>query len=187
MVARELRFRYADEEIIVRAAERAGVSPEAVAQAERAPGLVMRILEAMGRSPVELEGLSSYAFLQSHDSASYEQLIEEVIRETAKAGQVVIVAHGASVPLAGSSGLLRVLVTASPAVRAERLAREAELDERKARKAVEESDRQRRQYLRRFYGVARELPTHYDLVVNTDVLTVQLAARLIVDTARAPG
>ena len=35
------------------------------------------------------------------------------------------------------------------------------------------SHRQRLEYLRRFYGVGHELPTLYDLVVNTDVLTVK--------------
>ncbi len=88
-------------------------------------------------------------------------------------------------PLSGVSGVLRVLVTASPEVRAERLAREADLDGPRARMAIKESDRQRREFLRRFYSLDRELPTHYDLVVNTDVLTVPLATRLIVSAARA--
>jgi cytidylate kinase len=69
-------------------------------------------------------------------------------------------------------------------VRAERLASEADLDGPRARTAVKESDRQRREYLRRFYSLGRELPTHYDLVVNTDFLTVPLVTRLIVSAAR---
>ncbi len=77
-----------------------------------------------------------------------------------------------------------MLVTASPAVRAERLVREAKLDEQAARKAIDESDHQRREYLRRFYKVRQELPTHYDLVVNTDSLASPLAARLIVSAAK---
>jgi cytidylate kinase len=90
------------------------------------------------------------------------------------------------VPLAGTSGVLRVLVTASPEVRAGRLAQEANLSDTAAKKALAESDRQRKEYLRRFYSLGSELPTHYDLVVNTDVLTVPLATRLIVSAARAP-
>ncbi len=31
-------------------------------------------------------------------------------------------------------------------------------------------------YLRRFYGIDRELPTDYDLVVNTDILTTEARA-----------
>ncbi len=41
-VAKELGFRYADEEIIVRAAQKAGVSPETVAEVEHTPGLIER-------------------------------------------------------------------------------------------------------------------------------------------------
>jgi cytidylate kinase len=33
--------------------------------------------------------------------------------------------------------------------------------------------------LKRFYEIDEELPTHYDLVVNTDVLTVEQAAELV--------
>jgi cytidylate kinase len=183
MVAKALRFRYADREIVIRAAEKAGVSPEAAAQAERTPGLIARILESIGSTPDPV-GWSTYAALPSHASPAYEGLFERVIRETANKGDVVIVAHGASIPVAGTSGLLRVLVTASPRVRAERLAGEANLEASEARKAIAESDRQRREYLRRFYSVRQELPTHYDLVVNTDVLTLPQAAQLVVSAAK---
>ncbi len=184
MVAKELGFRYADEEIIIKAAEKAGVSPETVAQAEHTPSLIARILESMARTPPTAEGWSGAAILPSNTTLDYGSLIEKVVRETATGGDVVIVAHGASIPLGDLSGVLRVLVTASPAVRAERLARESKLDEQAAKKAVDESDRQRREYLRRFHNVRRELPTHYDLVINTDVLSVPLAVGLIASAAR---
>ena len=181
-VAKELGFRYTDEQIVIRAAQEAGVKPESAAQAERTPGLVTRVLESLASIP--LEPVWSYKPLASQAEPAYEGLFEAVIRETANAGNVVIVAHGASIPLAGMSGLLRVLVTASERVRAERLAREADLGASEAKKAIAESDRQRKEYLRRFYNVRQELPTHYDLVINTDFLTVPLATRLIVSAAK---
>ena len=183
IVAEKLRFRYTDQRIVIRAAEEAGVSPESAAQAERTPRLVARILESLASIPIE-PVWSSYEALASQAEPAFEGLFESVIRETANAGNVVIVAHGASIPLAGMSGLLRVLVAASPRVRVERLAREANLGASKAKKAIEESDRQRREYLRRFYKVRQELPTQYDLVVNTDVLTPAQAARVVVSAAK---
>ena len=116
--------------------------------------------------------------------ADYESLIARIVREVANEGDVVIVAHGASIPLAGTSGLLRVLVTGSESARAERLAIEAGLDASEAKRAIAESDRQRRDYLRRFYDIPQELPTHYDLVVNTDTLAMPLAAQLVVSAAK---
>ena len=44
---------------------------------------------------------------------------------------------------------------------------------------MKESDAGRRDYLKRFYKIDEELPTHYDLIVNTDVLSVEQAADLI--------
>ncbi len=184
MVAKELGFRYADEEIIIKAAEKAGVSPETVAQAERTPSLIARVLESMARTPPSPEGWSGAAILPPDTTLDYESLIEKVVRETANEGDVVIVAHGAGVPLADTEGLLRVLVTASPEVRVKRHGSDSGLEESAAKKAIEESDRQRREYLKRFYEVGRELPTHYDLVVNTDALTVPLAAQLVVSAAK---
>ena len=185
-VAGELGFRYVDDEIIRRAAEKAGVSSETVAQAEHTPGLVIRILDTMGRMPVvPLVGpVVPPAYDPPLRLSAYENLIVEVVRETAAQGDVVIVAHGAGMHLAGLSGLLRVFVTASPAVRAERLVREAKLDERSARKAVADSDRQRREYLRRFCDVGQELATHYDLAINTDTLPSSRAAELVVSAAQ---
>jgi hypothetical protein len=39
--------------------------------------------------------------------------------------------------------------------------------------------------LRRFYDVKEELPTHYDLVLNTDVISVPAAAQLLIAAAKS--
>jgi cytidylate kinase len=44
---------------------------------------------------------------------------------------------------------------------------------------VKEADAGRRDYLKRFYGVNRESPTDYDLVINTDVFSTEQAADII--------
>ncbi|MGH7787944.1 MAG: AAA family ATPase, partial [Candidatus Binatia bacterium] len=82
-------------------------------------------------------------------------------------------------------GVLRVLVTASPGRRAARLGEDdARLTARRAATAITNSDRERREYLREFYNVREELPTHYDLVINTDVLSPEQTVTLIVGVAR---
>jgi cytidylate kinase len=72
-----------------------------------------------------------------------------------------------------------VFVTASPDTRAARLATAKGLDQSEAARAVHDSDAGRTNYLKRFYGISEELPTHYDLVVNTDTVSVEQAAALI--------
>ncbi len=188
LVADQLRFRFVDEEIVERAAAKVGVDLDLVADVEARRSLTRRVLEEVLRDAAGASMLSGVA--PPHDetgrSDDYRALIEQVVRETAEEGQVVIVAHAASIPLAGTPGLLRVLVTAPADVRSGRLAQELELKESDAKKLVKQSDLARDDYLKRFYGVKQELPTLYDVVVNTDHVTPELAARLVL-VAAGPG
>ena len=183
LVATELGFRYVDNEIIDKAAERAGVSPEMVASNEKTQPLLTRILDAIAKAPVEPEMMVAQATHPVNLTSAYEDLIEQVIVETAQQGDVVILAHGASIPLAKVASVLRVLVTASEATRAERVAADQGLDQNAAAKACEESDKERERYFERIYELNRELPTHYDLVINTDILSTAQAARIISNAA----
>ena len=184
LCSKELGYAYTDDDVIVHAAERAGVSPETIGQVEHSQSLLARILDSAGSGPVlgPVYHSADPAFW-SNAPALYQDLIERVIRETARNGRVVIVAHGASIPLAGMPGLLRVLITASPKVRGERI-RGADLDEQKAQETIEASDKERARFFRRFYNLEQELPTQYDLVVNTDDFSVDEAAKLIVSAAK---
>jgi cytidylate kinase len=42
-----------------------------------------------------------------------------------------------------------------------------------------DADAGRRDYPKSFHGVDQEAPTHYDLVLNTDVLRIEEAARVV--------
>jgi cytidylate kinase len=99
----------------------------------------------------------------------------------------VIAAHAASLTLAARGDVLRVHVTASPETRQRRLAEELQIDEREAVRVMKRSDAGRADYLRRFYGIDAERPTHYDLVINTDKLTPEDAGRLVVDAVNGFG
>ncbi|HYM16036.1 MAG TPA: cytidylate kinase-like family protein [Dehalococcoidia bacterium] len=185
IVAQSLGFQYADEEILDQTAERAGVSREAVAKAERPPGLVARIVEGLAITsvvPTESGAWSGMPLSVSPAPAGYDELIQDVIRERAQQGSVVIVAHGGSACLRNTPNVLRVLVTAPAAARADRLSRSRGITPAEAKKAVDASDRQRKQYLDRFYHV-EEQPTDYDLVVNTDVIGIERSAEIVVRAA----
>ena len=116
---------------------------------------------------------------------SLRGLIRNVLWESAEAGDAVIVAHAASLALAARVDVLRVLITASAETRARRLAEAQEIGEAEAEKLVARGDANRADYLKRFYGISTELPTHYDIVLNTDHVAPEEAAALILTAARS--
>jgi cytidylate kinase len=181
LVSERLGFVYVDEEIIARAAERSGIDHDVVADEERRKSLIANLLSAMadgsatfGTPPMD----ESWITPSSEDVRSF---IRDAIEEVAAKGKAVIVAHAASLALPSGSAL-RILITASPEKRAKRLVEADGLDGSAAEKAIKSSDLARADYVKRFYGV-KELPTSYDLVVNTDALSLDHAADLIAHAA----
>jgi cytidylate kinase len=195
-VAQRLGFRYVDEQIITRAAEEARIDPTVVAATEHHQPLLRRLLdklalaiEAAG-SPVSLGTgvpLDTAPVGNSAIPEDLRALIRSAIHDVARTGQAVIVGHAASMTLGGMMGVLRVLVTASSDTRAQRLAKEQSLSIAVAADAITASDRERRDYFRSFYSIADELPTHYDLVINTDVLTPVQAGEMILAVVALPS
>jgi cytidylate kinase len=110
-------------------------------------------------------------------------LIRSVIEQVAAEGSAVILAHAGSLALAGRDHVLRVLVTASPEIRARRVASACGTSVKQAARAIQRSDAGRADYIKRFYRIGSELPTHYDLVINTDRFSPDHAARLIAEAA----
>lgn len=182
LVAERLGFLYVDEDIIAKAAIQAGLEPREVADEERRRSVAARILNSIaegGSGAIALTGHVAFTVTDQPSGAEVRALIRETIEQTAARGDVVIGAHAASQALEAGEGVRRVLVTASPAVRAQRLCGEQGIDEAQAIRAVNDADGGRRDYLKRFYGIDRELPTHYDLVINTDILSLEEAADLV--------
>jgi cytidylate kinase len=190
LVADQLGFLYVDEEIVAQAAAKAGVGPAEVADAERRRSLIMRALDAIAQGGGETWTMGTVGLppagggLGRYDLAA---LIREAIEQTAARGNVVIVAHAASHVVARSADALRVLVTASQDTRARRLAEREGIDADEARRKIKDADAGRRDYLKSFHGVDREAPTHYDLVLNTDVLRIEEAARVVSVLSGAPA
>ena len=178
LVAEQLGLRYVDDEVIGEAADWAGLDPAFVADAERRKSFASRLLGGMaGGGTMRLPTGEAARALPS--DADLRALITGAVSSIVRQGDAVIVAHAASFAVAAGEAL-RVFVTASPPTRAERLARERNVSANDAEQALRTEDAGRADYLKRFYGVERELPTHYDLVVNTDALSPSAAAAVIV-------
>jgi cytidylate kinase len=186
-VAAELQYTIVDEEIVFNAAEAADLDPSVVADAERRMSFIERTLAGMAGADSSAIALAGGLGYQAGTGLGDDLrgLIIEAIEETADRGKVVIAAHAASHALASRTDAMRVLVTASPETRRARVGEERGLAEKDAAKAIERSDSARADYLKRFYGARRELPTQYDLVVNTDRLSPDEAVELVVLAAKS--
>jgi cytidylate kinase len=183
LVAERLGFLYVDEEIVAGAAAQGGLDPGDVADEERRKTLVLRILSAIAEGGGDAMALGGSVPYRAADEPDIRTLIRDTIAETAARGNVVIGAHAASHALGTQPNTLRVLVTASAATRAKRVAELEGLGDKEAARMVRDADAARRDYLSRFYEVDEELPTHYDLVVNTDTLSLDDAAAIVATAA----
>lgn len=183
LVAEQLGFRYVDEELVIQAASEGGVEAAAIADEERRKSLIANLLESFGRGgtaeALAIGGFAPMSMELGRTSEDLRALIRQAIEETAARGKAVIVSHAASHAIGGRSDALRVLVIASPKTRADRLREAQSLDQAAAARAIREADANRVDYLKRFHDVGEEQPTQYDLVLNTDHLSLVEAAGLI--------
>lgn len=185
-MAETLSFRLIDEDIVARAAIEAGVEQDVVADVERRKSILSKLLEGFGPASMGTSAMlmlpedASYGL---HSSGDLRGQIKSAIEETATAGNVVIVAHAASLALAGRADVLRVLITAPPETRRLRVAASLQIDDDESARTVKRADAARADYIKRFYGIDSEQPKHYDIVINTERLTPDEAARLIVAAA----
>jgi cytidylate kinase len=197
-VAERLGFRYVDDEVIALASEKAGIDPAVVAKAEEHTTLLSRLMDALAATPMEVERLLPLKetsadriprarWSETLPEEELRRFIQAAIAEIADRGNAVIVAHGASIALAGRKDVLRTLVTASVATRRGRLWPGRLLNEQEAARAVAESDVERARYLQRFFDVSEEVPTLYDLVINTDAVDIEQGTAAIVGAVAAAG
>jgi CMP/dCMP kinase len=193
-VADRLDFRYYDWEITTEAARLAGVPPSDVVAAERVPGFLERMMRRLGAiSTMTIEGSPGFSdpspavwntALQSLSSEDYRQFIERVVQELADRGDAVIVGHASQHTLRNTPGVLKVLIHGSLPVRAERYAVEQDVDLETARTMVKQSDKDRRDLLKSLYHFDWLDAAMYDMTLNTDHISPELAADTIVAAAR---
>lgn len=194
-VAEQLGLRYYDWEITSEAAARAGVQPSDVMAAERVPGFFERMMRRLGAvSSVSIEGGASFAdpspavwdtAVASLNSDDYRPFIERVINELADQGHALIVGHASQHVLRDRPNVLRVLILGSEEVRAKRMAREQGIDEKTALTNIRTSDKDRADLLRKVYKFGWLDAGKYDLTINTDNVSTDVAIETILAAARS--
>lgn len=185
-VGRRLGFAVADRQVVERAATAAGVDVRSVEAASYHRSLLGRLIDGMASVSPHTDPLSSIGALrESHGiytHREYRQFVENALRDTAEAGNIVILGHGAQFALEQRPDTFRVLVTASEESRvAELIADGATPDE--ARKSVRRQDAERRGFFMDVQGSDWLSPNHYDLVISADNYDAEMAAEIICHAA----
>src|SRR5438874_8154524 len=184
-VAVALDWTVIDNEFVDQVAERAGLPAAEVAQREeRAPGLLERLARTLAAASPELFLATAAAPPVEQDEATIVRVTERVIAEAAAHGRIVLVGRGAQTVLAQRPDALHVYIVAAKPWRIKLAVERLGVNPADVEKIVDETDRQRDQYVRTYYGRHRPDVVNYDLVVNTERLGIDGAAALIVDEAR---
>ncbi len=186
-VASELGAEVVDKKLIEEVAKRLSLQPSDVAAEEERP---RTILESLVRSFSTLEPGMGAGWTPPYPDPFYDprkeiiHLTEQVIREVAQSGNVVIVGRGAGFVLGDRSNNFRVFLRAPDEVRLKTLMDRFGLAEDVTRRQMHETDSNRAAYIKQLYGRDWCDPDDYDLVVNTGSISYQTAAAMILAGAR---
>lgn len=199
---------YVDQEILVDAAQRLGVSARAVAErdehvstfGERLASLLRTFLErsaaagvgdpVMGAGGLEVLLARSYGDLtksSEHEvnDAVYMKTVTTIIRELGQRGDIVILGRGSHQILREHPNALHVLTLAPLDVRVRRFAERQGLLPEEAAKRIHDLNKSRAAFHHKFFKVDADDPACYDLAVETSRLSFEVAARLVAEAARA--
>jgi len=205
LVAERLGLGLVDRERLHRAALAAGVSEAALIELEYSAEqtLVAQILKSL-RSvpPTPIEERERMAFVPPLTSplagifspvlppagiaiAELVKMLNQVIEERAKEGNVLFLGQGTQVLLREHPGALHVRIVAPLECRIAKIQEREGLDKAEALRKIRASDRARAEYVRRFHNARWDDPGLYHLVINTGFVPTSAAVELIVTASQA--
>src|SRR4030043_2094648 len=115
----------------------------------------------------------------------YLDRLQSVIFEVAKKGNALFFGKGSQLLLNSFNCALHVLVTGSTEKRIERVMQGKGVGREIAEKMIERSDHDKKGFFRFAFNEDWLSPHLYDLILNTDKLSIESAAKMVVDAARS--
>jgi cytidylate kinase len=115
------------------------------------------------------------------------EITQHLIKESARAGNVIIVGRGGAYILRDFEGALHVFLRAAEAVRVKAVMARLKLSEDEARRRLKQTDENWTAYIKQVYGHERNLASHYDLVLDTGRLGYKATVAAILAALRARG
>lgn len=116
---------------------------------------------------------------QFRDGVSFKEYIEKRLVEEAEKTPSIIIGMGGQVIFAGRSDVIRVRIIASDRTRIERIKSKYGFGDAEAAKMLAQGDKRHRKYITTLYGTQWIDTLSYDLILNTDDLTVEQCVRMI--------
>ena len=160
-----------------------------LAEAERQDDAVdtglWRVVSAMALVP-ELAGAGPQAYRTFSDEHAFREKTEEVLREIAVSGGVVL-GRAAALVLADHPLALHVRLDGPEDARVARMVERSGRSEADVRREQRSNDAARAGYVRHFYRADPTQARHYHLVIDTTAIPWDTAADLVVTAARARG
>jgi cytidylate kinase len=195
LVAQRLNADLLDNQIMTEVARRLELPADEVAAQDENPGsLLNRLLTALGSASVDFSvppevaaWTPPYADPAFDPRRAILNLTQQVIREAARSGNVVIVGRGAGYLLRDQAGVTSVFLRADEKVRLKTVMDTFGLDEEAARRRIKHTDANRSAYVRQVYGHDWMHPAHYDLVLDSGRLGYEVCAEVIIAAARQRG
>lgn len=184
LIAQRLHIDYVDREIIAEVAARLDRREEDVKEKEMpSSGLFGRIARALERgysSEIGFEGAYMHVWQIPLDDARYLKTLEAVLRELARTQALVIQGRGSQFILRDYARALHVLVTAPMEIRLKRVRENLKVDAESAKREISRFDGGGREFIKRYFKAEVWDPVNYDLVVNTEHLSFEAAAEVII-------
>lgn len=165
-LAERLDFEVFHQEVLHEMAKRAEVSEQLLAT-----------LDERGLSILE-DWISSLVNQRHLWPDEYLQHLMNVIGTIGKHGRSVVVGRGANFILPPEQRF-RVRIMASQRWRIQNVAREFNLSENEAKRRVIKTESNRKAFIRKYFNADIADPTNYDLVINTETLSVGNAVDVI--------
>ena len=193
-LARALHSDLLESRIIDEVAHRLELPKEEVEAEDEQPGsLLARMLMALGSASSEqLIPPETAAWNPPNADPTFDtrkavlQITQQVIKEAAKGGNVVIVGRGGAYILRDFPGALHVYLRAAEAVRVRTIMQRFSIaTEDEARRRLKQSDENWSAYIRQVYGHDRNLASHYDLVIDTGRLGYDAAVDVILTAVKS--
>lgn len=181
-VAKGLDYQLVDNALIVKVAERAGVSVESAAQYdEQYQSRVFEWLKNFIEPRVGKILIDGGVHMDPH---SYIEYCKTVIRGLAETGNVVIVGRASQIILKDFDNAFHVRIDAGLDFRAWRIMEKRGITEREALDMIRKSDTMKKNYFEHYIKADWNDPLNYHLILDSSRLGLDLTASVIIDTFR---